>query len=71
MMKVEDILKYIADNHLEAVYNKISNEIYKDFGIQSAEVTLFVTYYVSVHCNMVIQQGPDNKHIDKVEVLIL
>ena len=45
-MDIINAAKWISEDHAEDVYNKVSNDIYKRFGISSAEITLLVCYYI-------------------------
>lgn len=47
VLKIEDLLQYVINNKLEDLYNKVGNRLYKDFGLQSAEVNLMVAYMIN------------------------
>ena len=38
------LLKYCSEN--PELYNKVSNYVYQEFNIQSAEITLLITYVI-------------------------
>lgn len=48
------LLKYCSEN--PELYNKISNYLHQEFEIQSAEITLLITYVVGEY-----ERGKDGK----------
>ena len=46
MKKIEDLIQIC--NEEPALYNKISNILYKDFNIKGATTALLVTYFVII-----------------------
>ena len=47
-LTLEDVLRLINEKKLFSEYNKTSNQLHKDFGIHSAELSLLLTYYLYV-----------------------
>ena len=47
-LTLEDVLRLINEKKLFSEYNKTSNQLHKDIGIHSAELSLLLTYYLYV-----------------------
>lgn len=52
-MKVEELISVCSK--YPALYNSVSNFIFKKFGIQSAEVTLISTYIAYTYINCILR----------------
>lgn len=65
MKTIEDLILYHNSDNRAKIYNRVSNMIYSEFGIRSAETVMLCSYVV----NKLIEDGRlkvnDHKRIDK------
>lgn len=46
MKNTDFMMEYIKSHHAESLYNEVSNLLYIEFNIKSAEISLLTTYVV-------------------------
>lgn len=73
---MESNIKFLLDycHGKEKLYNEISNKLYIEFGLQSAELTLLCTFIANEHGQRLIQEIKniyyDNKFPEDVEIAL-